>query len=283
MSSMVMSSLGFLLAFNCFGYLEIPMCMHAQSCVTLCAHTDCSQPGFSTHGISKARLLEWVSISSSRGSSQSRDRICISWISCIAKWILYHCSTWEAWEMLVRTAKQRKACSSLLQAQLAACATVTAPDSWWPCSVSGLFTERVLKYMVVNISNGQEIPLAPPGWLCNQVPPMVRSPLKTVLRYSAKEYHRIFCNFVKHSNANSLVSVLGSLHGCSISALKIMHAPYISYCYIIFKSSLLSTNQHHYSKVLVQLMFICNVLCPNHCVVLQIRSWLRIIHKSPSE
>ena len=118
MSSMVMSSLGFLFASNCFGYLEIAMCMHAQSCVTVCDHTDCSQPGFSTHGISKARLLEWVSISSSRGSSQSRDRICISWISCIAKWILYHCSTWEAWEMLVRTAKQRKACSSLLQAQL---------------------------------------------------------------------------------------------------------------------------------------------------------------------
>ena len=58
---MVMSSLGFLFAsYNCFGYLEIPMCMHAQSCVTLCDPTDWSPPGFSTHGISKARLLEWV-------------------------------------------------------------------------------------------------------------------------------------------------------------------------------------------------------------------------------
>ena len=52
-----------------------PCCMHAkllESCLTLCSPTDCSPPGSSVHGILQARILEWVSISFSRGSSCSR-------------------------------------------------------------------------------------------------------------------------------------------------------------------------------------------------------------------
>ena len=41
----------------------------AKSCLTLCNPVDCSPPGSSVHGISQARILEWVAISSSRGSS----------------------------------------------------------------------------------------------------------------------------------------------------------------------------------------------------------------------
>ena len=44
-------------------------------------------PGSSVHGISQARILEWVVISSGE-SSQPRDPTCIS---CIGRWILYHC------------------------------------------------------------------------------------------------------------------------------------------------------------------------------------------------
>ena len=40
-----------------------------QSCPTLCGPMDCSPPGSSVHGILQARILEWVAISSSRGSS----------------------------------------------------------------------------------------------------------------------------------------------------------------------------------------------------------------------
>ena len=40
---------------------------------------DCSLPGSSVYGISQARILEWVVISFSRGSSSSRDWTCISW------------------------------------------------------------------------------------------------------------------------------------------------------------------------------------------------------------
>ena len=46
----------------------------AQSCPTLCDPADCSPPGSSVHGILQARILEWVAISFSRGSSQPRSR-----------------------------------------------------------------------------------------------------------------------------------------------------------------------------------------------------------------
>ena len=45
----------------------------AQSCQTLGNPMDCSLPGSSLHGILQARVLEWVAISFSRGSSQLRD------------------------------------------------------------------------------------------------------------------------------------------------------------------------------------------------------------------
>ena len=45
-----------------------------QSCPTLCDPVDCSQPGSSIHGIFQARVLEWVAISFSRGSSRPRDQ-----------------------------------------------------------------------------------------------------------------------------------------------------------------------------------------------------------------
>ena len=53
----------------------------AQSCLTLCDPMDCSPPGSSVHGIFQARVLEWVAISFSRGSSQPRDRTQVSRIA----------------------------------------------------------------------------------------------------------------------------------------------------------------------------------------------------------
>ena len=50
-------------------------------CLTFSDPKDCSPPGFSVLGVSQARLLEWVAISFSRESSQSRVQMCIS---CIA-------------------------------------------------------------------------------------------------------------------------------------------------------------------------------------------------------
>ena len=50
----------------------------AQSCPTLCDTMDCSPPGCPVHEIFQARILEWVAISFSRGSSQPRDRTRVS-------------------------------------------------------------------------------------------------------------------------------------------------------------------------------------------------------------
>ena len=52
--------------------------------------------GLSVHGIILARILEWVAISSSRGSSQPRDLTHVYCVSCTGRQILYHCATWEA-------------------------------------------------------------------------------------------------------------------------------------------------------------------------------------------
>ena len=46
----------------------------AQSCPTLCNPVECRLPGTPVHGIFQARILEWVAISFSRGSSRPRDR-----------------------------------------------------------------------------------------------------------------------------------------------------------------------------------------------------------------
>ena len=59
--------------------------MCAQSCPTLCDPMDCSPPGSSVPGISQARILEWVAISSSRGSFQPSDLTHVSGSSCIGR------------------------------------------------------------------------------------------------------------------------------------------------------------------------------------------------------
>ena len=60
---------------------------------------DCSLPSFSVHGMSPAKLLEWVAISFSRGSSWPRDR---THVSCVGRWILYHWATREAYRSLIQ-------------------------------------------------------------------------------------------------------------------------------------------------------------------------------------
>ena len=49
------------------------------------------------HGVLQVRKLEWVAISSSRGSSRPRDQTHVSCVTYICRWILYHGTTQEAW------------------------------------------------------------------------------------------------------------------------------------------------------------------------------------------
>ena len=80
-----------------WGICKRSMCSVTQSCPTLCDPMDCSPPGSSVHEIFQARILEWVAISSSGGSSRPRDQTHISCISCMGRQILYTvATTWEA-------------------------------------------------------------------------------------------------------------------------------------------------------------------------------------------
>ena len=78
-------------------------CLVTKLCPTLCDPVSYSPSCSSVHGISQAKILEWVSISSSRGSSWSRD-----WthVSCIGRWVLYHWATREA--VYVESKKKKK-------------------------------------------------------------------------------------------------------------------------------------------------------------------------------
>ena len=67
--------------------------VHAKSlqlCPTFCDAMDCSPPGSSVYGILQARILEWVSMLSSRGFSRPTDRTQICYISCFGRQVLYH-------------------------------------------------------------------------------------------------------------------------------------------------------------------------------------------------
>ena len=59
-----------------------------HSCSILCNPMDSSLPGSSVHGILQARILEWVALPSSRGSSRTSDWTHVSYASCIGRWVL---------------------------------------------------------------------------------------------------------------------------------------------------------------------------------------------------
>ena len=70
-------------------------CSVTRPCLTLCDPMACNSPGSSVHGIFQARILEWVAISFSRGSSRPRDQTWVSYVSHPGRRILYHYISWE--------------------------------------------------------------------------------------------------------------------------------------------------------------------------------------------
>ena len=65
----------------------MPACMPTHfSLVQLCNLIDHSLPGSSVHRIPKARILEWIAVPSSNGSSWPKDQTSISYIPCTAGW-----------------------------------------------------------------------------------------------------------------------------------------------------------------------------------------------------
>ena len=78
-NSNLLKYLAFLPAFGCVKLL--------RSFLTLCNTMDRSPSGSSVQGILQARILEWVAVPFSRGSSQCKDG---TQVSCISRWVLYH-------------------------------------------------------------------------------------------------------------------------------------------------------------------------------------------------
>ena len=78
------------LSFLSFLKIRTPMlvCMHAKSIQSCPALPSCHQVPLST-GILQARILEWVAMPSSRGSSQPRDQTCVSYVSCISRQVFF--------------------------------------------------------------------------------------------------------------------------------------------------------------------------------------------------
>ena len=79
---------------TCNVHMLVKKCKRQSlSCIWLCDPVDCSPPGSSVHGILQARILEWVAVPFSRGSSWTRG-----WtqVSCIAGEFFTVWATWEA-------------------------------------------------------------------------------------------------------------------------------------------------------------------------------------------
>ena len=71
----------------------IHCCVYAKSlqlCQTFCNTMNCSSSGPTVQGIIQARILEWVDISFSRGSSWFKDRTHVSYVSCFGRGVHYH-------------------------------------------------------------------------------------------------------------------------------------------------------------------------------------------------
>ena len=72
-------------------YFSLCACvLSLQLYLTLCDPMNCSPPGSSVHVIFQTRILEWVAMPSSRGSSWHRDWTRVSSVSCTGRRVLYH-------------------------------------------------------------------------------------------------------------------------------------------------------------------------------------------------
>ena len=116
--------------FGSLTFITVCVCAQWLSCIWLfCNPIDCSLPDSSDHGIFQARIVERVAFSYSRGSSWSRAWTHVSFISCVVRKSLYHCTTWQfgILSLVVPGSKQTK--NYLMINHL----SDTAPG--WRCSV----------------------------------------------------------------------------------------------------------------------------------------------------
>ena len=124
-----------------------------QSCPILCNPMDCSPLGASVHGISQTRMLEWIDMSFSRGSSRPRDR---TWVSCISGRFF---TVWATREALLSLRYQLafsplQVSNHMLTLQrVLTCNTASPPDSTpLPCLLTQLTQPDLVSYLFGVIS-----------------------------------------------------------------------------------------------------------------------------------
>ena len=104
-------SLGFLhMLSNTIDLPSTCVCVHAQSCLTLCNLMNCSLPSSSVRGIFQARILEWVAISSSRASYSPRVEPMSPAFPALASGFFTTGATWEAHLQDMRSKKGAFTC-----------------------------------------------------------------------------------------------------------------------------------------------------------------------------
>ena len=116
-------------------------CLVVKSCPILCDPMNWSQPGSSVYGILQARILEWVDISSSKGSVQLRDR---TLVSCTGRQIRYQRHQGRCWasagqvhprcSMTPRGWSSWESSAVDLQAFLGGSELTCSPVHSWSCS-----------------------------------------------------------------------------------------------------------------------------------------------------
>ena len=127
--------------------LAAPLCvkylcsMHVysvtKSCPTLCNPMDCSLPGSSVHGIFLVRILEWVAISFSRGSTLLRDQTCVL---CFLHWQADSLALCHLLLLLLNRFSRVRLCDP----------TDGSPPG---SAVPGILKARTLEWVVISFSN----------------------------------------------------------------------------------------------------------------------------------
>ena len=114
----------------------------AKLCLTLWDPMDFSPSSSTVHGISQARILDWVAILFSRGSSQPRDQTCIS---CIDRWILPSLSQQGSLD------KDAAPAAKPLQSCLTLCNPIYRSPPGYP--IPGILQARTLEWVAISFSN----------------------------------------------------------------------------------------------------------------------------------
>ena len=118
-------------------------CLIAQLCPIICNSMDCSPPGFSVHGILQARILKWVAISFSRGSSRPRG------------WTRVFCVTGRFFTIWATREAQSGGCHRKVKVLVAqSCPTLCNSMDCSPpgFSAHGILQARILEWVFISSS-----------------------------------------------------------------------------------------------------------------------------------